>query len=114
MRVLERDGATRTIAMGAWCDAFPIAWVAEQTNDAATPRIAFRHVRGWTRGMDVEWRFTPLAGGATRVTIEHRLAFAFPFAAEWIGRAVVSEYFVHGVAARTLARMKAIAEAAPQ
>jgi len=98
--------------MGAWRDAFPIAWVAEQINDDATPHIAFHHVRGWTRGMDVEWRFTPAAGGATRVTIVHQLDFDFPIAAAWLGRAVVSDYFIHGVAARTLASIKAIAEAA--
>jgi hypothetical protein len=114
VRVLGGAGATRTVAMGAWRDAFPIAWVAEQTNTASPPHIAFHHLRGWTRGMEVAWRFEPLAGGATRVTITHRLAFRFPFAAAWLGRVVVSNYFIHGVAARTLARIKAIAEAAPR
>jgi uncharacterized membrane protein len=110
VRVLAEHGLTRRVAMSAWRDVFPVRWVAEQTNDPATPHIAFKHVRGWTRGMDVEWRFEPIAGG-TRVTIEHRLQFAFPFAAEWLGKHVVSDYFIHGVAARTLARMKALAEA---
>jgi hypothetical protein len=115
VRVLGDHGATRTVAMGAWRDGIPIAWVAEQINDPKTPHIAFRHLRGWTRGMDVEWTFTPLDDGrTTRVRIEHRLAFAFPIAAEWIGRVIVSDYFIHGVAARTLARIKAIAEAGPQ
>jgi len=112
VRTLAADGPRRTVAMGAWCDAFPIAWVAEQTNDAATPHIAFRHIRGWTRGMEVEWRFAPLPGGATRVTIEHRLDFAFPVAAAWLGRVVVSDYVIHRVAARTLARIKTLAESA--
>ncbi|MBV9407774.1 MAG: hypothetical protein JO164_03065, partial [Candidatus Eremiobacteraeota bacterium] len=66
-------------------------------------------LRGWTRGMDVEWLFDPFAGG-TRVTIEHRLQFLFPVASEWLGRHLVSDYFVHGVAARTLARVKTLAE----
>ena len=96
--------------MAAWRDCFPIQWVAEQINDDARPHIAFHHVRGWTRGMDVEWTFTPIAAG-TRVTIVHRLAFAFPVAAAWIGKHIVSDYFIHGVAARTLARMKVLAEA---
>jgi ribosome-associated toxin RatA of RatAB toxin-antitoxin module len=109
VRVLEERGATRLVAMGAWRDLFPIRWVAEQTNDPRTPHIAFRHVRGWTRGMDVEWIFEPLANG-TRVTIEHRLRFAFPLASEWLGKHVVSDYFVHGVAAQTLARVKMLAE----
>jgi uncharacterized membrane protein len=112
VRVLEQRGATQVVAMSAWRDVFPLRWVAEQTNDPATPHIAFHHVRGWTRGMDVEWLFEPLPGGGTRVTIEHRLQFRFPVAAEWLGKHLVSEYFIHGVAARTLACVKAIAEAA--
>ncbi len=112
VRVLAEDGATRTVAMGAWCDVFPIAWVARQTNDPVRPHVAFTHLRGWTRGMEVEWLFVPTAGG-TEVTIVHRLRFAFPLASEWLGKHVVSDYFVHGVAARTLARMKQLCEERP-
>ncbi|HYZ17833.1 MAG TPA: SRPBCC family protein [Candidatus Acidoferrum sp.] len=109
VRVLSEEGATRTVAMGAWRDIFPISWVARQTNDAGRPHIAFRHIRGWTRGMDVEWIFEPSDGG-TRVTIEHRLDFIFPVGADWLGRHLVSDYFIHGVAAKTLATMKHLAE----
>jgi ribosome-associated toxin RatA of RatAB toxin-antitoxin module len=109
VRVLERHGATRVVAMSAWQDVFPLRWVAEQTNDPRTPHIAFRHVRGWTRGMDVDWIFEPTSTG-TRVTIEHRLRFLFPVAAEWLGKHLVSNYFIHGVAAKTLVRVKALAE----
>ena len=109
VRILERSGNTRTVAMSAWRDAFPISWVAEQINDPARPHIFFRHTKGWTRGMEVEWLFEPIAGG-TRVTIEHRLEFQFPFARAWIGRHIVSDFFVHAVANRTLARMKTLAE----
>lgn len=111
VRVLDGDARRRTVAMGARHELFPIAWVAEQTNDPERPHIAFRHLRGWTRGMEVEWRFEP-RGAATLVTIEHRLRFRFPVAAGWLGKHVVSDYFVHGVAAKTLARMKQLAEAA--
>src|ERR1700736_1686630 len=111
VRVLEDRGATRLVAMGAWQDVFPIRWVAEQTNDPLVPHIAFHHVRGWTRGMDVEWIFEPIGGG-TRVTIEHRLAFRFPIAAGWLGKHLVSDYFIHGVAAKTLQRVKKLAEQA--
>jgi len=81
--VIARDGGRRVVAMRAWRDVFPLSWVAEQTDDPVRPHIAFRHVRGWTRGMDVEWLFEPTTGG-TRVTIEHRLRFLFPFASDWL------------------------------
>jgi len=111
VRILEERGAMLIVAMSAWRDVFPVAWVAEQTNDAVTPRITFRHVRGWTRGMDVAWTFDPIPGG-TRVTIEHRLAFRFPIASAWLGKHLVSDYFIDGIATKTLARIKRLAEAA--
>ncbi len=112
VRVLERKGDSQLVEMAAWRDFIPIRWVAEQTNDAERPTIRFRHVRGWTRGMDVEWRFEPGEGGTT-VTIEHRLQFQFPVASDWLGEHVVGDFFVHDVASKTLARMKQLAETAP-
>ena len=79
----------------------PLRWTAEQVNDPARPHIAFHHVAGPTRGMDVEWIFTPLDGNLTRVQIVHRLAFQFPFAADFFGKYVVSDIFIHGVAGAT-------------
>jgi ribosome-associated toxin RatA of RatAB toxin-antitoxin module len=111
VRVLERSGARQTVVMACWRDVFPLRWIAEQTNDAASPHIAFHHIAGPTRGMDVEWQFAPSAG-STRVTIVHRLAFAFPVAADFLGEHVVGAYFIAGVAERTLGCMKRIAEAA--
>jgi ribosome-associated toxin RatA of RatAB toxin-antitoxin module len=99
------------VEMAAWRDIFPLHWVAEQINDAERPHISFRHIAGPTRGMDVEWRFERTRAG-TRVTIVHRLEFAFPVLAGFVGKYIVANYFVAGVAARTLARMKCIAEAA--
>ncbi len=111
VRVRERRGETLLVDMSCWRDAIPIRWTAEQTNDAATPHIAFHHVRGWTRGMDVEWIFTP-EGEHTRVSIVHRLAFRFPIFADAIGKHIVGNFFIHDVANKTLARMKVLAEAA--
>lgn len=111
VRVIAEEGTTRVVEMAARRGWIPVRWTAEQTNDPSRPHIAFRHVRGWTRGMEVEWRFDPIAGG-TRVSIEHRLSFRFPVAAEWIGRHIVSDFFISYVAKRTLARMKTLAEGA--
>jgi hypothetical protein len=96
--------------MGARLGIVPLRWIAVQTNDPQRPHIAFRHIAGPTRGMDVEWIFEPIGSVYTRVTIVHRLAFVFPVAAEFIGKAIVSDIFIHGVATMTLARMKQLAE----
>ena len=111
VRVLSQDGASRVVKMGATRDGIPIAWTAEQTSDPERPAIRFRHIRGWTRGMDVEWRFAETEAG-THVTIEHRLQFAFPIASDWLGEHVVGGFFVDNVARKTLARMKVLAEGA--
>jgi len=111
VHVLEDRGGVRVVEMAAWRGWIPIRWVAEQRNDPSRPHIAFVHLRGWTRGMEVEWRFLPISGG-TRVEIEHRLHFSFPIAAGWLGRYVVSDFFIDFVAQRTLSRMKVLAEAA--
>ena len=110
VRVHERHGSRQIVEMAAWRHCFPLHWIAEQTDDPRRPRIAFRHIAGPTRGMEVEWRFEPL-GELTRVTIEHRLDFAFPIFAAFLGKYVVGDYFIEGVAARTLRCMKAISEA---
>jgi ribosome-associated toxin RatA of RatAB toxin-antitoxin module len=112
VHVLEQRGKTRVVEMSASRSGIPIRWVAEQTNDPQTPAIAFRHVRGWTRGMEVEWRFEALPEGLTRVTIVHDLAFAFPVAADFLGEHLIGEFFVSDVASKTLARMKLLAEGA--
>jgi ribosome-associated toxin RatA of RatAB toxin-antitoxin module len=111
VRVRERGAASQIVEMAAWRDVFPLRWVAEQRNDPQRPLITFRHIAGPTRGMDVEWTFEPV-GARTRVTIVHRLEFAFPVCARFIGRYVVGDYFIAGVARRTLACMKRAAEAA--
>ena len=110
VRVLADRGEQRVVEMAAWCDVFPLRWVAEQTNDAQRPHIAFHHVAGPTRGMDVQWQFAT-NGRRTRVTIEHRLEFAFPVAARWLGEHFVAGYCIETVANRTLRRMKLCAEA---
>lgn len=111
MRVLAENGPARTVEMAARYGWVPLRWTAEQTNDAQRPHIAFHHIAGPTRGMDVEWIFTPLDANRTRVQIVHRLAFRFPIAAGFFGKYVVSDIFIHGVAGLTLARMKRLAEA---
>jgi len=72
--------------------------------------IRFRHVRGVTTGMDVEWTFEEVAGG-TRVRIVH--AWNGPpwlLIGDLAARGVIGPLFVHGIAQRTLAGLAREAE----
>lgn len=108
VRVLAFDGVRMVVEMAATRPfdklrmTIPVRWQAEQINDPALPEIFFRHLRGWTRGMRVYWRFTPLDNGVTRVRIDHELNSPL---APFIGK-----YFIDPIATRTLARMKEICE----
>jgi hypothetical protein len=74
------------------------------------PAIRFRHVGGITKGMEVEWVFSPARGG-THVRIVHlwdgpRVPVAGVLAAKY----VIGPVFVHGIASRTLAGLAAAAQ----
>ena len=103
VRVLERDGNRQVVEMAARRSGIPVRWRAEQTNDAQTPSIHFHHLGGWTKGMDVEWRFEPVDGG-THVSIDHQARLPFPM--DWI----IGKFFIDHIATRTLRRMKALSE----
>jgi ribosome-associated toxin RatA of RatAB toxin-antitoxin module len=109
VRVLSIEGNVRTVEMAARRGQIPIRWIAEQRNDPSKPSIYFRHIAGWTKGMEVVWKFAE-RGGETIVSISHSLDFEFPIAAAFIEKHVIAEYFIDGVAKQTLARFKRLAE----
>jgi len=111
VRARERraDGSV-VVEMAAWRPFGPLGWptwwMSEMWVDATARAVRYRHVAGITRGMDVEWRLVPAAGG-TDVTIVHewtgpRWGPLRRPAAEW----VIGPVFVHGIASRTLAGLK--------
>lgn len=115
VRFLERreDGGG-VVEMAAWRPfgplRWPTRWVSEMRVDRAALAVRYRHVRGITRGMDVEWAFAPLPGGVV-VTITHVWdGPAWPLvggaAAEW----VIGPVFIHAIAQRTLAGVARVAE----
>lgn len=103
VRVLEERGESRLVEMAARQGFIPVRWRAEQTNDAVTPLIDFRHTSGWTKGMRVRWTFS-CEGTATRVRIEHELGGLISH--------IAGKYFIDPIATRTLRCMKALAESA--
>ncbi|HZT13781.1 MAG TPA: SRPBCC family protein [Candidatus Baltobacteraceae bacterium] len=112
VRLLEARNGEQLVEMAARRGWIPVRWTALQRNDAREPAIYFHHTSGWTRGMDVVWRFEPRDGG-TQVSIVHDVVFSLAFAPRWIEEWVVTKFFIEGIAARTLACFKRLAEDGP-
>jgi uncharacterized membrane protein len=110
VRVLHDDGACRLIEMAAMRDVIPVSWQAEQCRFPDEPRITFRHVRGVTTGMEVEWRFQPFQGGV-RVAILHDLTLGWPLIGGLVAERIIGPFFIANIAGKTLQRIKQLAEA---
>ena len=91
---------------------WPTWWLSEMEVDHATPAIRFHHIEGITKGMDVEWSFTPAEGG-TLVRILHVWdGPRWPLIGIVAATAVIGPVFIHGIASRTLAGLARVAERA--
>ena len=79
-------------------------------SSTARGSIRFRHIRGVTAGMDVEWTFDPHEAG-TRLRIVHVWnGPAWPMIGGIAAHGVIGPVFVHGIASRTLAGLGRVAE----
>jgi ribosome-associated toxin RatA of RatAB toxin-antitoxin module len=97
-------------ASGPLSIKWPTWWLSEMAVNGEKPAIRFRHVGGITKGMDVEWTFSPAPGG-TYVRIVHLWdGPRIPLAGVLAARYVIGPVFVHGIASRTLAGLAAVAE----
>ena len=108
--VPDPDGERR-FAMGARRGAIPVSWEAVQRPLRETRTIEFVHTGGVTQGMWVAWRFEPVEGGGTEVSIEHRLDLAWPIIGDFAARHVIGPQFIEAIAGRTLRRIRQLAEA---
>jgi ribosome-associated toxin RatA of RatAB toxin-antitoxin module len=112
-RVVERrpDGSlvvefvARRPLIGMLGLGLPVAWRSRTWSEPETLRLRFVHVAGATRGMDVTWRIEPTAAGC-RVSIDHDFRPSLPGFAAFVDR-----WFTRAIAGRTLATVKALAEA---
>jgi len=117
VRILASDHLhVRTVEMAARRDvigplAFPLRWTAVERIYPAEARIEFEHIGGVTRGMRVAWTISPSAtdGSMLLVRIRHVFEPRWPVPDRLV-RAVVGEYFVNGVARRTLRRVAELAQ----
>jgi ribosome-associated toxin RatA of RatAB toxin-antitoxin module len=104
IRYYERSPEYNVVKMAAVRSGIPIAWVSEQWIDRARWEVRFRHLRAFTKGMEVVWTFVETADGV-RVSIMHDLEFRVRALAPLAER-VIGGFFIHHVAGRTLECMK--------
>jgi hypothetical protein len=92
---------------------WPTWWMSEmeiRPLGGISPAIRFRHVRGITRGMEVEWTFA-VAPDGTQVRIVHEWNGPWwPVIGALAATRVIGPIFIHGIAARTLAGLAYAAE----
>jgi ribosome-associated toxin RatA of RatAB toxin-antitoxin module len=118
IRERMRDGEAGIVEMSANRPFGPVRWPTwwvsmmeiQHRPDTAAPSIRFRHIEGITRGMEVEWSFTPVTEG-THVTVLHLWnGPRWPFVGSIAARAIIGPVFVHGIASRTLEGLARAAE----
>lgn len=119
VRFLERrsDGgglvemsANRPFGFANWPTRWTSLMSVTRPESQLPPSIRFRHIRGVTTGMDVEWSFESIDAG-TAVRIVHVWnGPAWPVIGVVAARSVIGPVFVHGIASLTLAGLAHAAE----
>jgi len=89
---------------------WPTWWLSEMAVDDRVPSVRFRHIAGITKGMDVEWSFTPTPAGIHVRILHVWNGPAIPLVSIWAAVYVIGPVFVHGIASRTLAGLARVAE----
>jgi ribosome-associated toxin RatA of RatAB toxin-antitoxin module len=110
IRYLERGRERNLVVMAAVRSGIPIAWTSEQIIDRTNVEIHFHHLKAWTKGMRVVWSFKETPSGIL-VEIMHELRFRNRLLAP-IAEPIIGNFFIHNIAGKTLACMKAYLEAA--
>lgn len=108
-QIIERAPDRVTFSMGGWIRGWPARWTAVQEPHPARRRITFRHIKGVTTGMNVEWQFRP-DGDAVEVALVHDLVMRWPLVGRLVGDWVVGPFFIDYIARKTLAAVKMRAE----
>jgi hypothetical protein len=109
--LLEGGGDRKVVEMAARRGWIPLRWRAVQEIDrsGATPVIAYHHIWGPTRGMDVAWTFQE-RNGRVGVTIDHQFRAPWPVIGTAVADHVIGPHFIEYVARRTLSTIKQIVE----
>lgn len=109
--LLDGSGDHKLVEMAARRDRIPVRWraIQEIRRDGPTPVIAYHHVGGVTRGMDVAWTFEPRTDFVL-VRIRHDFRPPWPIVGGMVADHVIGPHFVVPIADQTLAGIKSVAE----
>lgn len=118
VRMVERGAAGDLVEMSAnrpfgmldWPTWWTSLMTVSRPGDGRPPAIRFRHVRGVTTGMDVEWSFSEQDGGTLARVVHVWNGPPVPLIGLVAARFVIGPVFVHGIASRTLAGLARVAE----
>ena len=105
IKYLSRGTDRNVVIMAARRCGIPISWTSEQIIDRERMEVRFRHLKAWTKGMNVVWRFSESAAGVL-VEIVHELRFRVRWLAP-IAETIIGAGFIEPVATKTLRHMKA-------
>jgi ribosome-associated toxin RatA of RatAB toxin-antitoxin module len=106
----ERGAERNVVRMAARRDFIPISWVSEEIIDRSKLEVRFKHLKAWTKGMEVVWTFAETEEGV-RVSIIHDLRFRYPNLAP-LAEPIIGNFFIGHIANQTLKHMKAHLERA--
>jgi aromatase len=106
---LRRGTSRNVVVMAATRSGIPIKWTSEEIIDRERVEIHFNHLKAFTKGMHVVWRFDETPDGV-RVEIFHELNFRIPALAP-IMDLIIGDFFIGNVANKTLRCMKNYVEA---
>ena len=109
IKYLERSPERNIVIMAATRSGIPISWMSEQIIDRKNMEVHFHHLKAFTKGMDVVWKFREMPAGVL-VEIAHDLKFRVPALAP-VADLIIGDFFIHNIANKTLRCIKAYLEA---
>jgi ribosome-associated toxin RatA of RatAB toxin-antitoxin module len=108
IQYLERGANRNVVKMAARRGNIPVSWVSEEVIDRDKYEVRFRHLKAWTKGMEVVWTFAEQPAGVL-VSIAHDLHFRIPPLAP-LAEPIIGSFFISYVANQTLKHMKEYVE----
>jgi hypothetical protein len=107
---LVEMSANRPFGAFKWPTWWTSVMSVRQPGSPRPPLIRYRHVRGITTGMDVEWQFEEVAEGTVVRIVHVWNGPGWPVIGPLAAQTLIGPVFVHGIASRTLAGLAHAAE----